>query len=526
MLAPSNEPLPEAVALLRLVCDFLAALNSPEEGARFHRLHAPEALLPTDAGILPAGEIPRDDFAAAHRARSTRGAPTLPIFSDPRLRQVTASAPSPDHAVAWFEIAAGDTPQTLYLALGVRGEGATLRIGWATLAKQIVNWTYADGHLHTLGDYARLHRCEPTAPRAFIDASYFRLYWRAPVVFNTLPGARFSCQMSSACCKHDFEIFLPPDAQRLIDAMPWGTLQPDLQGTQLPLRADGTLQLKKNNESCRFLGTRGQCLIHQTLGRQPFSPCAVFPFVFAQTPEGIAVSLSQICGAVRGGLGVSPHAREDDLRERLAQVELVQPERFRLGPAQYIAWEDFRDIEKTLYEILEARTYPLRTRLYLGSRLLRALQNQAPLDPEGWAKESPAAITPELRAHLHDMIGRILLWDRATLRHLAAEPPADLATREIQEEAIIVQILHNTLHAKVYSYPYDLTTAHNFMIVLYLVALSIQAAVPGPLTGPLWQELGSLGVHGLLKSVLHTGVPDGFRVLFGTPEFGEWLLVA
>jgi len=54
----------------------------------------------------------------------------------------------------------------------------------------------------------------------------------------------------------------------------------------------------------------------------------------------------------------------------------------------------------------------------------------------------------------------------------------------------------------------------------------MQEASHGPLSDAMWRELGSLGVHGLLKSVLHEGVPEGFRNLFGTAEFGQWLLVA
>ena len=104
--------------------------------------------------------------------------------------------------------------------------------------------------------------------------------------------------------------------------------------------------------------------------------------------------------------------------------------------------------------------------------------------------------------------------------------PAALTTLEVLEQPIITRILQNTLYCKTYSYTYDLTTAYNFVIVLYLLSLTMQAASGGPLTDAMWRELGSLGVHGLLKSVLHEGVPEGFRNVFGTPEFGQWLLAA
>jgi hypothetical protein len=59
---------------------------------------------------------------------------------------------------------------------------------------------------------------------------------------------------------------------------------------------------------------------------------------------------------------------------------------------------------------------------------------------------------------------------------------------------------------------------------LYLLTIVMQAASSGPLSDVMWQELGSLGVHGLLKNVLHDGVPEGFRAVLGTSEFGQWAL--
>ncbi|MGH8323150.1 MAG: hypothetical protein ACRETD_05020, partial [Steroidobacteraceae bacterium] len=327
-------------------------------------------------------------------------------------------------------------------------------------------------------------------------------------------------------CRHDFEITLPPEAQLVIDAMPWQTLRPELAGTRLPTRPDGKLQLKALNETCRFLGAQSQCLIHQTLGRQPFGPCSVFPFAFAQTPEGIAVSMSPICGASRRGLGVALTDREDDLRERLAQAEPRRADGYRLAPGMEIPWERFRDIEKALCDVLAAQELPMRRRLYVGARLLGALRNSEPIDMNRWLGEAPVDITDELREAIRGMLAKVLGWDRATLRALPQTVPPELATLEMLEHPVIVRILQNTLFCKAYSYPFDLTTAYNFLIVLYLMALIMQAASNGRLSGAMWRELGSLGVHGLLKSVLHEGVPEGFRSVFGTAEFGQWLLVA
>jgi hypothetical protein len=398
------------------------------------------------------------------------------------------------------------------------------RIGWCTLASHVETWSYGDGLLQSLADYPWMRRAEPAMARTLLDASYFRRYWREPVKFTTLPDARFSCHMSTACCKHTFEITLPPEAQLLIDAMPWQSLAPHLSGTRLTERPDGKVQLKALNESCRFLGARGQCLIHQTLGRQPFGACSVFPYALAQTPEGVAVSLSPICGSTRLGLGVAPLDREDDLREKLVHAELRRTDAFRLTPKAEISWESFRDIEKVLCECLAVQTLPMRRRLHIGTQLLGALGRGEPFDMQRWLSEPLAEITSELRAVIRGMLSKILRWDRAVLRTLPPTIPSELFKLEVRESPVVARILRYTVYSKVYSYPFDLTTAHNLLIVLYLLTIIMQSTSSGPLPDVMWQELGSLGVHGLLRNVLHDGVPEGFRALFGTIEFGQWML--
>lgn len=501
---------------------FLAALGDPEGGDALYRMHSPDAIVRSAEGVGPSSAMDRATFVATHRELNQLGHGVLPQLVRTKLLQAPDEADS--EIVAWFELTEGREQRTLIAAVGLKSIGGEWRIGWCTLAARPEPWSYRDGLLQSVADYPWMRTSEPARARALLDASYFRNHWRSNVKFNALKDARFSCQMSTDCCKHDFEITLPPEAQLVIDAMPWEAVRPALEGTRLPLRPDGKLQLKSINETCRFLGTRHQCLIHQTLGRQPFGPCSVFPFAFAHTPEGIAVSMSPVCGASRRGLGLALSDREDDLLERLVQAEPRRADGFRLAPGVEIAWDQFRDIEKVLCEVLAAQELPMRRRLYAGTRLLGALRSGEPVEMNRWVAEPAAPITAELREALRGMLSNVLSWDRATLRALPRAVPADLATGEVLEQSIITRILQNTLYCKTYSYTYDLTTAYNFVIVLYLLAVVMQAASTGPLTDAMWRELGSLGVHGLLKSVLHEGVPEGFRNMFGTPEFGQWLL--
>jgi Fe-S-cluster containining protein len=498
---------------------FLTALAEPDGGHTLYDLLAPTALVRVNGGLGPLANIDRGMFAAQHRSLNLQGQQGLPFLGKAKVLQA-----GPE--VSWFALTEGRTQRSLIAAVGLTWADDVPRIGWCTLAAAVEPWTYQDGLLHSVADYPWMRIEEPARARLLLDASYFRRHWRSDVKFSTVSGARFSCQMSTDCCKHDFEITLPPEAQHVIDAMPWEELRPELLGNRLPVRPDGQLQLKAINETCRFLGAQHQCLIHQKLGRQPFGPCSVFPFAFAQTPDGVAVGMSPVCGAARRGLGLALEQREEDLRERLIQAEPRRAEAFRLAPGVEITWKEFRDIEKVLCDVLASEDVPMRKRLYVSTRLLGALRAGEPVDMNRWLGEPNITITPELRLAIHGMLTKILGWDRATLRALPQEVPAKLASLEVLEHQVITRILQNTLFCKTYSYTHDLTTAYNFLIVLYLLALMMQEAAHGTLSDAMWRELGSLGVHGLLKNVLHYGVPEGFRGVFGTAEFGQWLLVA
>jgi hypothetical protein len=513
-----------AVTLTQLFREFLGALCAAEGGSALYRMHTADAPLRHAQGVKPAAEIDSVEFARAHHDISLQGGDRLPGFSDPVFLQATASADAPE-SVAWFEVHDAREARRLVVALGARTTKGATQIVWCTLAACVEPWSFREGLLQALADYPWMCRADPTRPRALLDAGYFRRYWRPPVRFSSLPEARFSCNMSTACCRHDYEITLPPEAQLLIDAMPWDRLNPTLTSTRLRQRPDGKLQLKSPDETCRFLGPRNQCLIHQALGRQPFGACCLFPFSFARTPEGIAVGLSPICGSVRNGLGIGLQERDEDLRERLVHAEPRSADAYRLAPGVEIPWERFRDIEKGLCDCLAAGEVPMRRRLHVGARLLGALKDNQPIAVSAWLAEPPAVINAELREAIRGMIARIIGWERSALRRLPREVPPDLFGREVLEAAILTQILRNTLFCKVYSYPFDLTTAYNHLIVLYLLALVMEASAT-PLSAQMWRELGALGVHGLLKSMLHEGMPEGFRSLLGTADFGVWMLAA
>jgi hypothetical protein len=520
-----QDPLSPSEDALALCQRFLDALADPDAGVTLYALHAATAVLRATDGLRAAAAVDAQQFADAHRRIVSADSGSLPHFiSAARLN--TGPDPAPAPGVFWFECVEALEQRRLIIALGVQSTDAGLRVGWCTLAVRVEQWSFQDGFRKSLADYAWMRKSEPARPRVLLDAGYFRRYRPAPGQFTTLPDARFSCQMSTVCCRNDFEITLAPEAQLVIDAVAWSAAQPPAGGTRLPVRADGRLQLKQASEPCRFLGDAGQCRIHQAVGRQPFETCAIYPYTFAQTPEGFAVAMSPVCPSARMGIGVPPLDHEEDLRDRLAQAEPRATDVYRLAPDREIAWTDFRDIEQALLACLAAEELPMRRRLYVGTRILGAVLRHEPIDSAAWLDEPLPPITAELRAAIRGMLERVLRWDRKVLQAAPLSLPQQLAGLELRETAVVARILRNTLFSKSYSYQFDLTTAFNFGIVLYLLTLVMQAANPGPLPESHWRELGALGTHGLLKNLLHEGVPEGFRTVFASSEFGQWMLAA
>jgi|CXWL01.1.fsa_nt_gi hypothetical protein len=513
----------EAAVVQTLFREFLAVHADPDGGHRLHALYAAEAPVALEGCLFRKGETDREAFARAHRHVCMQGIGGLPVYERVALLADNVEADG-SRAVGWFKTVESGDGQHATVALGVRRDGGEWRIGWCIVAPALQNWSYRQGLLQTLAEYPWMLSDQPVLSRSSLDASYRRLFRQSKVQLSFLPESRFSCHMSSACCKFDYSIVLPVAAQVLIDAIPWEEIQPALKGTKLDVRSDGQLQLKENREPCRFLGEHRQCLIHKTLGRQPFGPCAVFPFAFAQTPEGVAVSTSFVCGSVRNRLGPLLLERQGDVRERLFLAPVRSQNSFRLAPALEIPWKSFRQIETVLLDLLDQSHVPLHQRLHAGNRLLDALRRNEPIDLSAWLEKPPGTLTDDYRVTLRTYLAKILAWDRRAFTRLPQRMSVDLHHDCLRDEPVVVDILKNLLFSKVYSYPYDLTTAHNMSILLYVLTLIMQSAFDEPLPDELWQELAALGGHGLLASLLPDSAPQELKEFLGSSEFGQWAL--
>ena len=510
-------------ARLELFQAYLAALCDADGGARLHAMLAPEAVVRSGSTLRPRRLVDAPEFARSHAELVQQGHSALPLYRNARLAAAAESADA-DGRVVWFEVDEARAGRSILVGVGFEGLLEGTRIGWSIVSARVESWTYRQGFVRSLCDYTWMGRTQPAQARLLIDASYFRAFPRSDERIDTLEGARFSCHMSSVCCRIDFEIVVDPAAQLIIDAIPWAGLEPRLEGTRLSLRPDGRLQLKIAGEPCLFLGQRRQCLVHQAIGIQPFATCAIYPYAFARTPEGVAVAMSTICPSARAGRGAPPLQNRADLLDRLAQAEPRQTEQYRLAPGHPVAWEIFRDVEQALLACLKVQDLPLSRRLYLGTRILGAARDGEPLRAADWLAEPLPALAPDLRSVLRGMLEKIIGWERPSLQALPRALPSQLSDLPFDEPEVLSRIVQNMLYSKSYSYTYDLTTAFNFSIVLFLQALLMKATTPAPLTDLQWQDLSALGVHGMLKQMLHEGVPEDFRALMGAAHFGQWLL--
>ena len=523
-MIPVLAPLPQEVAVvLVLFQEFLAAHADPDGGPLLHDLYADDAPIALGGRLLRKGETDVEAFAQAHRRACMQGMGTLPVFDQVDLLAENVEEDK-SAVVGWFRAIESGDGQSATVGLGIRRDGGQWRVGWCTVASDVQTWSYNQGLVQTLAEYPWMLSDQPVLPRSSVDASYYRLFRQSDVHLSFLPESRFSCHMSGGCCKFDYHIALPPAAQVLIDAIPWEDIKPVLKGTKLEVRADGQLQLKDNHETCRFMDEQRQCLIHETLGHQPFGPCGVFPFAFAETPEGVSVSTSLVCGSVRNRLGPLLAERQFDVRERLFLAPVRRPNGFRLAPGLEIPWESFRQIETILLDLLEKPQVPLRQRLYAGNRLLHALRRNEPIDVGAWLEEPPGMLPDEYRETLRTYLARIFAWDRQGFTRLPKGMSLDLRHDRVRDELVVVDILRNLQFSKAYSYPYDLTTAHNLSILLYVLTGIMQSSIDGPLPDELWRELAALGGHGLLASLLPDSAPQELKEFLGSSEFGQWAL--
>lgn len=506
--------------LTAVVETYLHRLADPEAGLALHELLAAAAVVPFRLEALPVGEIPAEAYAETHRAIAhayMEAGRTPPAWRE--LVPVSESDAGPGRRMGWWTVRESGSDTTWALGVGVVERPGGWAIAWATLAESPQPWSFELGLAQTLSDFPFR---TPIAARGWLDLAHARLVGHDRPTFQVLPEARFSCAGSAACCRVDYVVEVDPVFQRVIDAVPWETVRPGLTDTQLPVLPNGQLEVKQHGMDCRFLDENRRCVVHAALGRAVFPPCSRFPFSFAETPDGVAVSASFVCGTVRANLGAPLSTRSNDLYQRLAIApqSVVRPASWRIFAGEPVAWEEYKTAETALVTLLGRAELPLWRRLWLGSVLLTSWRAGArELTPE--AEATPVGFAPpQEREAIQALLADFLLCLR--IRHV---PDIHRDDPLACSETLAVMIRH-VLFAKILPTAFDLVTAYNLGLVMMLMAWHMEKAWQGQLGDADWEGLSQMFMHGGVLGVLQ-GDDEGARsrrAMFASPEFGLWLM--
>lgn len=165
----------------------------------------------------------------------------------------------------------------------------------------------------------------------------------------------------------------------------WTEIFPDLQGKTLwePVKGPRGREWRfklQDNDACPFLGEKNECRIHGRFGphAKPLT-CQMFPFSFANTPEGVFAGIRFNCPGVLKGEG---GPLSDDPRELvhlwkdfLRQSPPPNYEaRVRIGRKGRIEWPDLLAIEGAMQRVLGEASLPFPKRLLVALRLVETLE--------------------------------------------------------------------------------------------------------------------------------------------------------
>ncbi|MEB3283676.1 MAG: hypothetical protein VKN33_00100 [Candidatus Sericytochromatia bacterium] len=466
-----------------------------------------DALVACQGKVVPRVEIDEDEFGVTFAAVDAIESEnrTSDHIRRPHIsgaEALTIAADDRDHIVVWFRCNETNTEQPLCVATGWKCQAGRWLISWMTVQPTQASWSFAQGRMMAAADAAYIEGARFLTPRTWLDLGWYRVHGHRKPTLDILPGARFACHNSSACCRIGFNVKVPAHAQHVIDAIPWERHAPHLAGTRLPAADDKQLLLKNSDETCRFLDEKGHCRIHAACGRAVFHVCATYPIFFIDTPDGVDVTGSQTCSSFRGGLGPLLEERHEDLYARLALTPRDTSEQtyFIDNENKTTSWEHFRHLEKSLVNILLQEELPLAERLWQGCLLFDQEEDHT----GGKYPDRPYAPQAD---DLPEWLATLDIWRAGFTEDDAVEPTE---TRPLfpQETRFLTEILLHLLIGKTVSRPHGLRMAHHLNVLVFHGASEaiFQMTRPGePLPPEGWWQINSHLQHkNLLSHILET----------------------
>jgi hypothetical protein len=324
---------------------------------------------------------------------------------------------------------------------------------------------------------------------------------------------------------------MDPNSVAFLEAINWEEMVPQLgpgpYTQELPAEAAGLVSFRHklaraDDGRCRFLSPDNRCTIHALAGRAVFKPCHVFPYRFALTPDGVAVTVNHMCPTARWAKGAPLASQEADLRSRLAVADVLRAEKYYLRPAQEVPWEVFRTIEGQLLELLNG-PQPLKQKLWVALRWLDArLKDPQAGVPDAWYDEPIPKLGWLQRTAF---AGFPKLFDQCFKDLRDVEPGEGLLP---EHEAELTRFFRSLLFSKVTTFPYGLVAGLNYLALTYAV-LERQVARHGSrgISEGFWQEFYAVvtaGTYFRVLQVCHQTPATRLARHAGDPAFGLQLL--
>lgn len=439
------------------------------------------------------------------------------------LVRLAASARVPDEAPE-------ESPGGLWLGLIPEGDGYA--VAFSGFASQVPS-SWDEALFFALAELSSLGAVSAMGPFASLaDAGWARRAWLPKQRLLALPETRFACQGLGHCCEDTLTIGLDDAAATFLAKAPLAQLMPDLgpgpymealPSTAASLAGATHKLLRREDNTCRFLDAKRRCMLHAQAGRALFKPCHVFPFRFAWTPDGVAVTTLASCPTARKGFGPPLAAVEKDVRARLQVAELTRPEGFWLGPAQEIPWAEWRTVEGQVLEILNQEAAPLKARLAAAIWWLakRSQDPEAALDPT-WLARPPKRLGFFKRWAL----SRYVKMFNRCFTELHAQEKGLMRWEDA--EADLAHFYRSLLFSKRYTYPFGLQAGlHAVALSHRLLEVQAQKFGPNQLSEAFWREaygVLTIGTFPRLLQVVHRTPATGFANMLGQPGFALGML--
>lgn len=234
---------------------------------------------------------------------------------------------------------------------------------------------------------------------------------------EVLPGARFTCLGCGECCRR-YSILLGPGERQRIEGLDWRGRRPELVGAKVceTLHEAGfenrVRLVRREADTCIFLGERNQCLIHEHFGEET-KPliCRLYPFAFTPLGKRVCLDVSFACRAVseEHGEPLSDKTHEWNLIASSAAAgtrEAVHRLRKNIPVAGDLLWE----IEGFLLRFLMDRSMSLYDRIRCAIQFLRLATTGNPNAPT--AAEFREAMAIGVVKQVREKLSSAAVFDR------------------------------------------------------------------------------------------------------------------